>query len=168
MACIASIRAEGSTWWRVRTCFPSDGLHSPTRPQETLRRQLCQGTGRYGSWWDKGGLFLRRGTNRLGRPSRFADFMVDGVKCAPDGIRCDVDGNLWSASNAGRDVGYNGVTIGNLEVGRSAGFVFPRCAPISPSGGPKRNRLFMCASQSLYAGARKHPRGRPSLTSQRA
>ena len=40
--------------------------------------------------------------NRLGRPKLFSDFMIDGVKCAPDGIRVDVDGNLWAASNAGR------------------------------------------------------------------
>ena len=45
--------------------------------------------------------------NKLGRATLFADFIVDGVKCAPDGIKCDVDGNLWCGSNAGRAVGYN-------------------------------------------------------------
>src|SRR6267378_521414 len=39
--------------------------------------------------------------NRLGRPTRFSDFMIDGVKCAPDGIRVDVEGNVWAGSNAG-------------------------------------------------------------------
>ena len=53
--------------------------------------------------------------NKLGRPTHFSDFMIDGVKCAPDGIRVDVDGNLWSASNAGREVGYNGVTVWNPQ-----------------------------------------------------
>src|SRR5467141_1593396 len=41
----------------------------------------------------------------------FADYMIDGVKCSPDGVRCDVDGNLWCSSNAGRAVGYSGVTV---------------------------------------------------------
>jgi gluconolactonase len=89
--------------------------------------------------------------NRLGRPTRFSDFMVDGIKCAPDGIRIDVDGNLWAGSNAGREVGYNGVTVWNPQ-GKLIGRIrLPEvCANIA-FGGPKRNRLFMCASQSLYA-----------------
>src|SRR6185503_4376955 len=53
--------------------------------------------------------------NKLGRPTKFSDFMIDGVKCAPDGIRVDVDGNLWAGSNAGRELGYNGVTVWNPQ-----------------------------------------------------
>jgi gluconolactonase len=88
---------------------------------------------------------------RLSKGMLFSDFMVDGVKCGPDGARCDVDGNLWCSSNAGRAVGYNGVTIWNPQ-GRLIGRVrLPEvCANVS-FGGPKRNRLFMVASQSLYA-----------------
>jgi len=44
--------------------------------------------------------------NKLSNQKRFSDFMIDGVKCGPDGVRCDVDGNLWASSNAGRHVGY--------------------------------------------------------------
>ena len=51
--------------------------------------------------------------NRLTGGTLFSDCMIDGVKCGPDGLRCDVDGNVWSASNAGRAVGYNGVTVWN-------------------------------------------------------
>jgi gluconolactonase len=82
---------------------------------------------------------------------RFADFMIDGVKCGPDGVRCDMAGNLWCASNAGRAVGYNGVTVWSPE-GKLIGRIrLPEvCANIC-FGGPKRNRLFMTASQSLYA-----------------
>ena len=41
----------------------------------------------------------------------FSDFMIDGIRCGPDGIRVDVYGNLWSGSNAGNNIGYSGVTV---------------------------------------------------------
>jgi gluconolactonase len=87
----------------------------------------------------------------VSNPRRFSDFMIDGVKCGPDGVRCDRDGNVWCASNAGRAVGYNGVTVWTPQ-GRLIGRIrLPEvCANIC-FGGPKRNRLFMTASQSLYA-----------------
>ncbi|HET7220623.1 MAG TPA: SMP-30/gluconolactonase/LRE family protein [Vicinamibacterales bacterium] len=89
--------------------------------------------------------------NALTNPRRFADFMIDGVKCGPDGVRCDVDGNLWCSSNAGRAVGYNGVTIWTPE-GKLIGRIrLPEVCGNICFGGPKRNRLFMAASQSLYA-----------------
>ena len=46
--------------------------------------------------------------NKLPNQKLFTDFMIDGGKCGPDGARCDVEGNLWCSSNAGRAVGYNG------------------------------------------------------------
>jgi len=49
--------------------------------------------------------------NKLSNQKLFNDFMIDGGKCGPDGVRCDVEGNLWCSSNAGRAVGYNGVTV---------------------------------------------------------
>jgi gluconolactonase len=89
--------------------------------------------------------------NKLSSQRLFTDCMVDGVKCGPDGARCDVDGNVWISSNAGRNVGYNGVTVWTPE-GKLIGRIrLPEvCANIC-FGGPKRNRLFMAASQSLYA-----------------
>ena len=89
--------------------------------------------------------------NKLSNARRFADFMFDGVICAPDGVRCDVDGNLWCSSNAGRAVGYNGVTVWTPD-GRLIGRIrLPEVCGNVCFGGPKRNRLFMAASQSLYA-----------------
>jgi gluconolactonase len=88
---------------------------------------------------------------RVGNVRQFAELTVDGVACRTDGIRADVYGNLWCSSNAGRSVGYSGVTVWN-----SAGALLGRirlpeaCANVA-FGGPKRNRLFMAASQSLYA-----------------
>ena len=75
-------------------------------------------------------------------------------KCGPDGVRSDIDGNLWVSSNGnpgGRGLGYSGVTVWTPE-GKLIGRIrLPEvCANIC-FGGPKRNRLFMVASQSLYA-----------------
>jgi gluconolactonase len=82
---------------------------------------------------------------------QFADFMVDGIRCATDGIRVDIYGNLWCGSNAGANVGYSGVTVWNPE-GKLLGRIrLPETTPNVAFGGPKRNRLFMCAGQSLYA-----------------
>ena len=81
----------------------------------------------------------------------FGNFTVDGIRCSPDGIRADVDGNLWCSSNAGNNVGYSGATVHSPE-GKLLGRIrLPEvCANIT-FGGPKRNRLFMAAGQSLYA-----------------
>ena len=85
--------------------------------------------------------------NKLSNQKLFSDRMVDGVKCGPDGVRCDVAGNMWSSSN----VGQSGVTVWNPE-GKLIGRIrLPEvCANIC-FGGPKRNRLFMAGSRSIYA-----------------
>jgi gluconolactonase len=89
--------------------------------------------------------------NRVSNGKLFTDFMIDGVKCGPDGVRCDVDGNLWCSSNAGRSVGYSGVTVWTPQ-GQLIGRIrLPEICGNVAFGGPKRNRLFMAASQSLYA-----------------
>lgn len=89
--------------------------------------------------------------NRISNRKLFSDFMIDGVKCGPDGLRCDVDGNLWVASNAGRALGYSGVTVWSPQ-GKLLGRIrIPEVCGNVTFGGPKRNRLFMAASQSIYA-----------------
>ena len=67
-----------------------------------------------------------------------------------DGIRADVDGNIWvGAGWVGP--GYDGVHIFSPAGQRIGMILLPEmCANLS-FGGTKRNRLFMCASQSLYA-----------------
>ncbi len=89
--------------------------------------------------------------NRLANGKLFTDCIIDGVKCGPDGLRCDVDGNVWCASNAGRAVGYNGVTVWNPEGTLIGRIRLPEVCGNVAFGGPKGNRLFMAASQSLYA-----------------
>ncbi|MBV9863377.1 MAG: SMP-30/gluconolactonase/LRE family protein [Alphaproteobacteria bacterium] len=78
----------------------------------------------------------------------FSDMMLDGVKCGPDGMRADVFGNLWISSNA--PLGYAGVLVFAPE-GKLIGRIrLPEVCANLAFGGPKRDRLFMTASQSLY------------------
>jgi len=89
--------------------------------------------------------------NQLSNQKLFSDFMLDGVKCGTDGLRIDVDGNLWCASNAGAHLGYSGVTVWTPE-GKMIGRIrLPEVCANVAFGGPKRNRLFMAASSSIYA-----------------
>ena len=78
----------------------------------------------------------------------FTDMTVDGVKCGPDGMRADVPGNLWCSSNA--PLGYAGVLVFN-PAGKLIGRIrLPEVCANLAFGGPKRDRLFMAGSQSLY------------------
>jgi gluconolactonase len=89
--------------------------------------------------------------NKATNKRLFTDCMVDGISCGPDGMRCDMNGNVWISSNAGRNVGYSGVTVWN-PAGKLLGRVrIPEVVANICFGGPKRNRLFMCGSTSLYA-----------------
>jgi gluconolactonase len=89
--------------------------------------------------------------NKLSNQQMFSDFMIDGIKCGPDGARCDVNGNIWVSSNGGRALDYSGVTVWTPE-GKLIGPIrLPEVCANVCFGGPKRNRLFMAASQLLYA-----------------
>ncbi len=72
------------------------------------------------------------------------DIPGGGGPSAADGIRCDIDGNLWCGARPGvQIVAPDGQRIGMIRLPET-------CANIA-FGGPKRNRLFMAASQSLYS-----------------
>jgi gluconolactonase len=67
-----------------------------------------------------------------------------------DGIRADLDGNIWVGAGWVGE-GYDGVHIFAPDGQRIGQILLPEiCANIC-FGGLKRNRLFMAASQSLYA-----------------
>ena len=67
-----------------------------------------------------------------------------------DGIRADIDGNIWSSAWGGGE-GYDGVHVFVPNGDRIGQIKLPeQCANLC-FGGRKRNRLFMTASQSLYA-----------------
>jgi gluconolactonase len=68
----------------------------------------------------------------------------------PDGLRVDVDGNLWVGWGMGTEE-LDGVAVFNPD-GKLIGRIdLPeRCANLC-FGGRYRNRLFMCASTSIYS-----------------
>ena len=72
------------------------------------------------------------------------DIPGTGAPSAADGIRCDVDGNVWAGARPGVQViAPDGTRIGMIRLPET-------CANVC-FGGSRRNRLFMAASQSLYA-----------------
>ena len=89
--------------------------------------------------WDVAGAALRNGR-------RFAQLDIPGAgtPSAADGIRCDADGNIWAGARPGVQViAPDGERIGMIRLPEV-------CANVC-FGGVRRNRLFMAASQSLYA-----------------
>ena len=96
------------------------------------------GTGRETRVYDVDGKTIRNG-------KRFAQLSVpgSGAPSAADGMRCDVDGNLWCGAAPGvQTLAPSGELIGIIRLPEN-------CANVC-FGGTKRNRLFMAASQSLY------------------
>jgi gluconolactonase len=88
-----------------------------------------------------------RGT-KVANLREFTDCMVDGVRCGPDGMRADRAGNIWASSAA--PLGYAGVTVWNPD-GKLIGRIrLPEpCANLCFAG-PKRDHVFMTATQSIY------------------
>jgi gluconolactonase len=95
------------------------------------------------------------------RPIRVYD-VVDGVRlkngrqfanlspASSDGIRCDIDGNVWSAAGWAGE-GFNGVHVFAPDGTLIGKIHLPETCANLCFGGAKRNRLFMVASQSLYS-----------------
>lgn len=76
--------------------------------------------------------------------------LIDAGNGLPDGLRVDVDGNLWcgwGATEPGLDgvrvFAPDGTAIGHIDLPE-------RCANLC-FGGPRRNRLLMASTTSLYA-----------------
>jgi gluconolactonase len=87
---------------------------------------------------------------RLRGGRRFCTMELNGKSGGSDGLRADVDGNVWAAAGWAGD-GFDGVHVFAPD-GQRIGFVkLPEICSNVCFGGAKRNRLFMTASQSLYA-----------------
>jgi gluconolactonase len=79
-------------------------------------------------------------------------FATGEPPCSPRSFSfCSKPSEARASSNAGRHVGYNGVTVWTPD-GKLIGRIrLPEVCANFCFGGPKRNRLFMAASQSFYA-----------------
>jgi gluconolactonase len=89
--------------------------------------------------WDVDGKVIRNGKRLV-----VLDIPGTSTPSAADGIRCDVDGNIWAGARPGVQVIMpTGERIGMIRMPET-------CANVC-FGGAKRNRLFMAGSQSLYA-----------------
>lgn len=90
------------------------------------------------------------GERRLAGRRQFCSMTLDGRSGGSDGLRTDVDGNLWSSASWGGD-GFDGVHVFARDGRRIGQIRLPEACANLCFGGPRRNRLFMTASQSLYA-----------------
>ncbi|MGL4634506.1 MAG: SMP-30/gluconolactonase/LRE family protein [Beijerinckiaceae bacterium] len=86
----------------------------------------------------------------LKNPKAFVSMEWNGKTGFADGIRCDEDGNIWSSAGWVGD-GYDGVHVFAPDGVRIGQIKLPEICSNVCFGGAKRNRLFMTASQSLYA-----------------
>lgn len=75
---------------------------------------------------------------------------VDMSRGLADGIRCDTDGNIWSSAGGGGE-GYDGVHVFAPDGTLIGQIVLPEVCANLCFGGSKKNRLFMCGSQSIYS-----------------
>jgi len=87
---------------------------------------------------------------KLSNPKQFIDATLDGKSGLADGMRVDTDGNIWVGSGWVGS-GYDGVQIYAPDGERIGQILLPETCANVCFGGKKRNRLFMTASQSLYA-----------------
>jgi gluconolactonase len=87
---------------------------------------------------------------RLGPGRQFADMIIDGTKVGPDAVRADIDGNIWATAGW---IGYpfDGIHVFTPEGERIGQIRLPETTSNLVFGGPKRNRLMITASQSIYA-----------------
>jgi gluconolactonase len=87
---------------------------------------------------------------KLSNAKPLIDMTLDGKSGFPDGVRVDTEGNLWVGAGWVGE-GYDGVHIFAPDGQRIGQIKLPEICANVCFGGKKRNRLFMTASQSLYA-----------------
>jgi gluconolactonase len=87
---------------------------------------------------------------RLANGRQFTDMIVDGQSVGPDAVRADIDGNIW-ASAGWEGYPFDGVHCFTPEGERIGQIRLPETTSNLVFGGPKRNRLMITASQSIYA-----------------
>ena len=98
--------------------------------------------------WDViDGRKLNNGREFVSTKQKLKDGGFGGVA---DGVRADADGNIWAGMGWAGE-GFDGVHIFAPDGQVIGQILLPEICSNICFGGPKRNRLFMTASQSLYA-----------------
>jgi len=87
---------------------------------------------------------------KLSKGREFINMDLNGKAGFADGIRADVDGNIWVGAGWVGE-GYDGVHIFAPDGTRIGQILLPEICSNVCFGGTRRNRLFMTGSQSLYA-----------------
>ncbi len=87
---------------------------------------------------------------RLSNGRQFGSIEFNGKSVGSDGVRCDTAGNVWSSAGWLGE-GFDGVFVFAPDGTRLGQIKLPETASNVCFGGAKRNRLFITASQSLYA-----------------
>ncbi|MEO8360297.1 MAG: SMP-30/gluconolactonase/LRE family protein [Vicinamibacteria bacterium] len=87
---------------------------------------------------------------RVGATRLFTKMQFRGKAGSADGIRVDVDGNIWAAAGWGGE-GFDGVHVFSPDATRIGFVKLPEICANLCFGGEKGNRLFMAASQSIYS-----------------
>ncbi len=93
--------------------------------------------------WDIDGKNLKNGRT-------FCSMKYKDKTGGADGIRCDIHGNIWAAAGWAGE-GFDGVHIFAPNGDRIGVILLPEVPANLCFGGKHRNRLFITASQSLYA-----------------
>jgi gluconolactonase len=81
---------------------------------------------------------------------RFITTEMNGKQGLADGIRADIDGNIWAGMGWVGE-GYDGVHVFSPGGERIGQIRLPEICANLCFGGTKRNRLLMAASQSIYS-----------------
>jgi gluconolactonase len=146
----AVYRVDGKTGQMEKVTDDPDQPNGICFSSDYKKVFICDtGSGRDIRVYDLDGKTLRNGKRFVqfdmpnGDPKGATAPNTGGPPSAADGIRCDIDGNIWAGARPGVQVFTPaGERIGMIRLPEtSANICF---------GGTKRNRLFMAASQSLY------------------
>lgn len=146
----AVYRIDGKTGQMEKVTDDPDQPNGICFSADYKKVYICDtGSGRDIRVYDLDGKMLRNGKRFVqfdmptGDPKGATSPNTGGAPSAADGIRCDIDGNIWAGARPGVQVfTAAGERIGMIRLPET-------CANIC-FGGAKRNRLFMAASQSLY------------------
>ena len=134
-----------------------DGIRLLTRLQEALRDQHGPGPGGHGSGRQPATCTCSTSgaTTRYPTASCSPTSWSTASSVACIGARCDVDGNVWGLEQRqprrARARLQRRDRLDRPRASSSGGSAYPGVCGNLCFGGPKRNRLFMAASQSLYA-----------------